>query len=549
MEALNTSAPVWYTSSDCGFMRSAFLDIASIFGMSMLQRTDASLAMTTWIRLAESISIGPKYSLKVRHARGNELLRNSLARVYFIDRVILREDALSTMAEESHQSLGHALMALAQRDPDTCCAALETLDEILRTDSCNGLSIPLPLIVGPVHHVVLEATDPEVISKAQAVLADALENSPLKTEFFGLVSEEQVMSTLEALEDQCLQGPPSNMQSALRLIGHFIDFAYQQYPHHYTSVLEKIARYIRILRITIIDTNPFDTRFAAVQSVAALNHIWTLSSASKASVPLLLGLSFILHDLLNDDDDEIRDLAALATGALLRAQGQPQYTNTVPLLTDHHLATFFFSSRFSFSSDNASTALISTYLPSSLLRRLTNTPFPTPLFTTPFASTFAAEAKQDSSLFAREKQNLYQDAVLDAVLYSRVLAFLHPSFVSPSLRQNLKQWVLSALSHLAAKADAEIDGALGWSAKPEVFALGMRVLCAAEVVLRWERETGGWEERSEIVRALGRFAEVGENREVHGLWMQRVDRVLEEEVLDTLVKVKGSLSAMGYILV
>jgi hypothetical protein len=285
----------------------------------------------------------------------------------------MRENALESTLSEEHQSIDDALMLLATEDPDTCCAALETLDTILQLKPSNGITIPFSLVLANIHRVILEATDPEVLSKAQAVLADALMDTCHKADFFDLITPSQVTLSLTKLETQCLSGPPSNLQSALHLLGSFLDYAYANNTTSYTETLGAVARSIRLLRMTIIDTNPFDTRFAAIQSLAALQHIFTASPTSKATGPLILGLSFILYDLLNDDDDEIRHLAARTTGTLLRAQGLANYKDSVPILTMHHLATFL-----------ASTFRESRALSKEAVRRLAYTPPPTTLFSTPF---------------------------------------------------------------------------------------------------------------------------------------------------------------------
>tara|TARA_R110002003_G_scaffold116_27_gene10299 strand:- start:15883 stop:17289 length:1407 start_codon:yes stop_codon:yes gene_type:complete len=457
------------------------------------------------------------------------LWRQSLAQAFFIDRVILRDDSVDLMVSKNYQGIDEALALLADQDPDTCCAALSTLDDILKLNPSNGLAIPLDLIVAHIHSVVLNAVDAEVKSKAQAVLANALTNDSYRSAFFSLVPEEQVMTTLTKLESQCLTGPPSNMQSGLHLFGFFLDLAYHAYPAQQHTTLVTLARYIRLLRMTIIDTNPFDMRFAAVQSLAAIQHIWAARTTSKATAPLILGLSFVLYDLLNDDDDdEIRDTAALATGALLRAQDKPDTKDTVPLLTAQHLATWL-----------SRTFSTSRFLVAEALRRLTNTPAPTPLFSVPFEKILARERQEDTALFATEKQNLYKDDTLDAVLWMRVLTALPASSIAPGTRVDTKTYILHALDVLARTAERERDGALGWLSKPEVFTLGIRVLCAAEVCLKW----GDGEGRGEVLVALRRFADVAEKGEVHGLLLERVELVLEREVVGMMGRVAEILRA------
>ncbi|KAF2025373.1 HEAT repeat protein-like protein [Setomelanomma holmii] len=523
-----------YVSSYCPFVRAAVFDIVSLFGMTMLHRPKATSTLDAWLNLTSVAELGPDYALGVRKRAGGSLLRQALARAFFINRIIVRND--TSLEPKDCQGIGEALRLLAKKDGDTCCTALDTIDEILQLRPPNCLAITLDLIIADVHSLVLCATDPEVISKVQAVLAKALTNHDYKPAFFNHIPKQQVMVTLEKLETQCLLGRPSNMQSALHLLGFFLDFAYTSYPSHRHAVLGAIARYIRLIRMTIIDTNPFDMRFAAVQSLAALQHIWTASTTSKSTGPLILGLSFILYDLLNDDDDEIRDIAALATASLLRDQithdsnrtfiKRPEVKHTVPLLTSHHLAHFL-----------SRTFSTSPYLPTAALRRLLNTPTPTRLFPIPFESVLKYERKEDTALFATEKQNLYKDNTLDAVLWTRILTALPPASIPSNLRVGLVAYIRHALAVLAHVAELERDGALGWTSKPEVFTLVVRVVCAAEVCLKW----AAGQERSEVLVGLGRFAEAGERGEVHGLLMERVGSVLEREIIGVFGRVAGTL--------
>ncbi|KAH9867871.1 hypothetical protein IAQ61_007175 [Plenodomus lingam] len=459
MENLGTYANDWYTTSDCPLIRSAFLDIVSVCGINMLRRPDALSILPAWQQLTASICIGPAYALRVSHRPGNALLQTSLAQIFFIDRVIMRDDALDSSVSEDYQGIDEALLMLVADDADTCCAALETLETVIRLEATNGLTIPLVLVLTAIHKVILNAADPEVIAKAQAVLASALQDDYLRLDFFRSITTHPTILTLEKLETQCLKEPPSNKQSALRLLGFFLDFAYYNLSGQRRIILLAISRYIRLLRITIIDTNPFDTRFAAAQSLAALSHIYTATPTSTAMGPLILALSLLLYDLLSDDDDEIRDLTANTTNSFLRSQRihnlshRKPLQNTPPLLTASRLAHYLSTT---FTSSPSSANLLST-----ALRRLTDTaPYPTPLFTTPFSITLAQNRKQDSALFATEKQNLYYDPTLDIPIWTYILKSC--TAVPRGASAHLAAWVLSGLEVLTGTAEREHDGALGW---------------------------------------------------------------------------------------
>lgn len=521
--------PEWYTQLKCPFTRAAFLDIISLCGMAIAQGFESQSTIGAWASLTASLTIGAENSIDLKRANGNALLQRSLARLFFIDRTILRPELLHTKVSRDNQSIGDALLLLEMGNPDTCAAALDTLGDIIQLKAPRGPLMQISLILVHIYTLIQYANNPEVLSKAQSVLANGLSRPGMTKSCLSLIKEADLLSMLDKLETRCVEAAPSNMQSALHLLGFFLDWTYHEYPAHRQTLLHRIARYIRVLRMAIIDTNPFDARFAAAQSVSALQHIWTMSPSSKSTGPLLLGLTFVLYDMLTDDDDEIRDTAALATTKLLQAHvssssppssEQRTITPAVPILTTHRLANF----------------LITTFAPSrpgsealckEALRRLTGTPSLAP----PFTSAFAAARKEDTALFSTEKQNLFKDDTLDAVLWSRVLSLLPCSIIPPAVRSGLTTWVLEALAVLTSTAEKEIDGALGWSAKPEVFTLGMRGICAAEVVVRWNV---GSQDASTVRRMLREFVDIGEESEVHGIWLDKVERVLEQSVVDVL---------------
>lgn len=520
MQKLTELAEGWYSNSNCPFTRATFLDVVSLCGMSMLKRPGSKSIFPAWEELTASVSIGPEYALDIKAVTGDALLRQSLAQVFFIDRVILRERDLSQI---DFQGIDEALLLLAGYDQDTCCVALDTLDQVFTLGPSNEMTIALDQVLAHVHKVLSDTTETEVISKAQAVLANGLSNPILRSGFCTCITGNHTMITLITLEHQCLFGPPSNMQSALHLLGFFLDRAHAASPPKDRTVLSATARYIRLLRMTTTDTNPFDTRFAAVQSLSALDSLWTLSPRSKAAAPLLLALSLILYDLLHDDDDEIRTLAASCTTSLFRAQGSTKQGATIPLLTSHHLALFL-AATFPTSNDLANEAV------RRLLCANSNS----------FEAVLAEARKEDTALFATEKQNLYKDDALDAMIWSRVLLSISiqtPSALSHVLHAQLSAWVSDGLSVLTDTMEKEVDGALGWSSKAEVFTLGIRVVCAAEVVVL----RGSVEMRRESMEGLRKFADVCREKEGHGLWIERVERVLEKGVLGTLKAVKESL--------
>ncbi|KAF2638484.1 hypothetical protein P280DRAFT_551128 [Massarina eburnea CBS 473.64] len=515
----------------CPVTKAAVLDLVSLCGMAIIKVPTSDPLSDAWTKLTAAISIGPEYDLGPRSADDNVLFQQSLAKVFFVDRVILRPTQLDVMVSKRHQNIGDALILLAADDPDTCSTALETLSDIIQLFTVRGPVVQVSLILLHVFRLVRHANDLEVLSKAQSVLADGLSRDGMTKSVLSLLNKDDLLITIDKLETQCLHCAPSNMRGALHLLGFFLDWTYENYPAQRSKISVNIGQYIRLLRMTMIDTNPFDDRFAAVQSISTLGSIWILDSASKKTGPLLLGLAFVLYDMLNDDDDEIRDVASIATDRLIQAQSSASGIDAakpvVPVLASHRL-TRFLTRDFQMSPDLCKEAV----------RRLTGALSHASLLDTPFGVIFAQTRKEDTALFATEKQNLYKDDTLDAVLWSRVLSSLPANAIPAPLRSSLTSWVMEALEVLILTSESEVDGALGWTAKSEVFTLGMRVFCAADVILTWETLSP---KGSKIRRMLKEFTDAAKETGVHELWVDKAESVVGGSIMNVLKYVKASL--------
>lgn len=246
-----------------------------------------------------------------------------------------------------------------------------------------------------------------------------------------------------------------------------------------------------------------------MQSVSSLDGFW-YAMKDDTTTDLVLGLSFVLYDMLNDDDDEIRDAAAEVTSKLLRGQGKMKdLTNAVPIVTEQRLGKFL-SEHFSGSEK----------LYQEALSRLGGS---VEVFKEPFTATLAEERKEDTALFTHERQNLYKDDAMDVKFWTNVLLSVPSASVPAGQIAALKNWTLEALPALTETAHNEFDGPLGWTSKAEVFTLGIRVICAAGIIKKWEDN-----EASRISSALRQFADAGVENELNGLWLERIETVIED---------------------
>lgn len=229
--------------------------------------------------------------------------------------------------------------------------------------------------------------------------------------------------------------------------------------------------------------------------------------------------------MLQDDDDEIRFLAAVATSTFISTTHAQEETPTVPLLATQHLLTHLLT-LFPTSAALGTHALV----------RLTAAASPKQLFSTPFAAILDEATTPQTALFAQEKQNLYRDDVLDALSWTRILS--NPSLLSSlstSVLEKAAEWTTSALACLTTRFEDEEDGALGFASRAEVFTLLIRAVCLADVVLK----SGVAKGKTDVKLGLAKSVKAMGEGEGHGALVEKAEGVLEADVLRSLGVVRG----------
>ncbi|PBP27011.1 HEAT repeat protein [Diplocarpon rosae] len=223
------------------------------------------------------------------------------------------------------------------------------------------------------------------------------------------------------------------------------------------------------------DSQDFDTRIAAAYAISTFyTHLIHYSDSGGAKIPAasnLLPSKFALYNILNDDDSDIRSLGAKAVSVMLRKSMIPQAATKA--LAEHML--------------NQNAAGFPSYavarMTGTLVDQLDNGLL---IFKLEPASTQLERASQgDNKLFTEEKQNLWIDEVQDATIWCEIFQTLPlKSFgdngtdaFSHNLIQALLVWVTESVKLL--NKIARKDGAIGWTSKPEVFAV---VLCTIKCI-------------------------------------------------------------------
>lgn len=240
-----------------------------------------------------------------------------------------------------------------------------------------------------------------------------------------------------------------------------------------------------------------------------------LTSTEKNSDSAHLPWLIALYDALNDDDDEVRAAAAAVATPLLSNQRLISVEAGRRLL---HWLLARYGDNDEFRAHVA--CRMAGNLPSSPSSSYV-APEQGPTSTNPSTAKqllegwIPAEAQLteamrfDDSLFVIEEQNLYVDEVREAHRWSNIFSSL-PQPSSSSATAALSQWCLSGLETLSRIAAAEgTDGPLGWTSKPEVFAICARILVSGTALAAAGDE--------QIRGAVRRFRDKGRRTEVSGL--------------------------------
>ena len=256
----------------------------------------------------------------------------------------------------------------------------------------------------------------------------------------------------------------------------------------------------------------------------------------------VLGVHIKLLDFLNDDDEEVREKAAMTASWILSHlsssdnMAESARVPLMPLAAEFRLTNFitlrYHESTLLFyeavrrlvgmlPSDELMLVLeIDSVSVSSMRTHVSMLEFPK------VCDLLAEGRKEDTSLFAEERQNLFIDDLREAEKWAVILQELSQTAIDLDLAHKLRSWTEEGLAVLVENARTKIDGSLGWTTKTKTFMLGMRIILAAELVVTLEgRAIMSSGQTMQLLRGL---LETGVNSSLHGLWLRRVGGILEK---------------------
>ncbi|KAI4724759.1 hypothetical protein E4T49_07502 [Aureobasidium sp. EXF-10728] len=492
----------------CALTQAAFVDVQNVFFYSAMQK-QRHLFGTRWATIED---LNMVLDLPADHFAACSFLRQSLALS------LIHEHALfSGISKESSSADMSArietFVLLAKRDPDACTTALREAARVGATDLVYAIETTELLVKVSAKLLFDESVDIEVQDAAQEVLVSLLSQ--------GVVENAKTAILTNFKESYLPSSAATPLFGDKRLIlqGALLNFRSQDDSLKDDQLTKDFGRWVAQVRHALQDSNPFDTRYAAATATRQLEE---KSLAYFNSVDLsnfVLELCLAVYDLCNDDDIEIRTVAAPVAIAILNAASEKKQVNMVPLAANQGLAEFI-SSTFEGNALAASTAI------GRATGNAVNASFPDSV-----KQLLAEKSTSGSSLFAQEKHNLFIDETREARVWASVAARLRPDAFSFRLLMNLCTWVIDGLDVLNAEIEDKPDTPLGWSRKPEVFVLGMQILYSAQLLLNLSRK--GVEmpvQASAVVKRLDVFVSKGQENGVNSLWLQTCREVLEQQV-------------------
>ncbi|KAI1437764.1 putative death-receptor fusion protein-domain-containing protein [Xylaria sp. CBS 124048] len=267
----------------------------------------------------------------------------------------------------------------------------------------------------------------------------------------------------------------------------------------------------------------FDTRIAAVEAINSLSITVQFSSDDSESGvsqihPAHLPWLLALYDALTDDDVEVREAAAEAASPIL---GRDLVPVEAAARLSCWLATHF-AHEYSFLAhvvgrmvghDFSCASFVSIYVQSGAVGQ----------DWMPAKAQLEEAMRFDNSLFVVEEHNQYIDEVREAKRWRDVFLSLDSSR-GVSANEALAKWTLAGLRTLTQIVQSESanasDGPLGWTSKPQVFAICARILTCASALVKLKHSRDEEDAiYTKVAEEIRRFWELGHRGQVtfHGL--------------------------------
>lgn len=247
-------------------------------------------------------------------------------------------------------------------------------------------------------------------------------------------------------------------------------------------------------------------------------------TGSPKTPSIALDVYLILYDMLNDDDEDLREISASVTSRLLSYSSvSPGRAVAVAPLTASKMLANFIASHY-----KSSSRLFQDAVRRVLGQRVSNRRSSSERRLVSVSHMASEYLKESTVLFVEEKQNLYVDDIREVDIWTAVLFELQAASGEESMIQQFSGWVAEGLSYFTELTAFTKDGLLGWASRTDMFVLGTRVLSAAKFLVSEDSRAFGHKEEDRLIlkQRLQSFSVAGRSSNLHYDWLSRIESAL-----------------------
>ncbi|KAI1169980.1 putative death-receptor fusion protein-domain-containing protein [Nemania sp. FL0916] len=463
----------------CTEVRAVHIDILNFMVKAAPAQSQGSLWNTDVTKVQQSSGHEP---LALLHIRTGE--------------AIVRQ-ALRTLEGKMDNTLQRELEFALATDTNVACTMLSAIADrgLPETEAARSRLVTIYV------HACLATTAPEprtVALENLATLLDAILGSAYMDGKLDDLPPEEAMVTLWLdLNQKPLN--PSLSDAIIRVSGPLVAISLVRERGHIDKGLgQRLSNWGAMIGDAGMADRTFDTRIAAAEAIRSLSSNTRFPAGDphnespqihRSHLPWLLAL----YDALMDDDVDIREAAAEAASSILGLALVPVEAGARLL---RWLAAYFgYESDFlvhlvgrMVGHNFGSTCFVATHATEEHPAREDGLDWVS-------AKTQLAEAMRfDDSLFVVEEHNQYTDEVREAKRWTNAFLSLElskPERVRHAAHEALAEWTKAGLRALTeiiqSRSVIDGDGPLGWTSKPEVFAICARVLICASAAAKLEK--------------------------------------------------------------
>ncbi|MCJ1386583.1 hypothetical protein MMC17_009709 [Xylographa soralifera] len=334
---------------------------------------------------------------------------------------------------------------------------------------------------------------------------------------------------LVSWEQQEQMTDPRTQNATLKLRGALLAHACRVGSLEDSRLKLNLEIWARMLKLAGDVRSDLSTRLAAASSIDYFKKALRPEHSELCSASAFLGIYLALYDFLLDDDEEVRGIGALVVSwifSIPKSSREPASARSVSIcsivavdmLVSYLLTAYRESNVLLYEGLSRLTgrelavthnknSVGSAYVPQAEVDD----------FLLPIRDLFEIARKEDTSLFVEEKQNLYIDPAQESQRWAFVLVHISPATLKNSITSSFVEWALAGLECLVDIAAQEAGGPLGWTTKPEVFTLGIRVLETAQVLRNWEKR-GLIKQIPNLKSLMTKL----KRADIHPVWLSRI---------------------------